>query len=107
MQPPNIFADIPADLPAELIQPLLDAPNLRIERIISRGQASPAGFWYEQEMDEWVLLIAGAARLEFESERIVEMTAGSYIHIPARQRHRVAWTAPSQTTIWLAVHFAT
>jgi cupin 2 domain-containing protein len=103
--PGNFFADIPAQLPEELIQTLLNAPNIRIERIISQGQASPEGFWYDQPANEWVLLIEGAAILRFEGQEPVGMTPGSFINIPAHQRHRVDWTAPHQRTIWLAVHY--
>ncbi len=99
----NLFSDIPGDLPDELVETLLAAPNLRIERIVSRGHSSPEGFWYDQQTSEWVLLIAGAARLRFEKE-LVEMQPGSFVHIPAHKRHRVEWTDPNQPTIWLAIH---
>jgi cupin 2 domain-containing protein len=101
---PNLFADIPNSIPEELISVLLESKDFRIERIVSQGQSSPEGFWYDQEQAEWVLLVAGAARLEFEDE-IVELTPGSYLNIPAHRRHRVTWTDPDQPTIWLAVHY--
>ncbi|NLX12319.1 MAG: cupin domain-containing protein [Phycisphaerales bacterium] len=102
----NLLAYIPANLPHELFQALLTTPDLRIERILSRGHASPEGVWLDQEEHEWVLLLQGAARLCFEnSAATVEMKAGSWIYIPAHQRHRVDWTDPSQVTIWLAVHY--
>ncbi len=63
--PTNLFADIPEDLPEELIQSLLGKPGVRIERIVSLGHASPEGFWYDQEAHEWVLILAGVARLRF------------------------------------------
>ena len=103
--PMNLFADLPSDLPEEIVQSLLDAPGLRIERIISRGHASPAGFWYDQPTHEWVLLVSGAARLRFEGEEPIDMTPGAFIPIPAHQRHRVEWTDANQPTIWLAVHY--
>jgi cupin 2 domain-containing protein len=85
---------------------ILANPHFRIERIVSLGRASPDGFWYDQEEHEWVLLVKGAARLRFEdNEPTVEMKPGSFINIPAHKRHRVAWTAPNQPTIWLAVHY--
>src|SRR4051812_24095277 len=101
----NIFADLPASIPQEIVQRLLETPNVRIERIISQGHASPAGFWYDQESGEWVLLLKGAARLRFESEEPIDLTPGTFIHIPAHKRHRVEWTDPEQTTVWIAVHY--
>jgi cupin 2 domain-containing protein len=101
----DIFAEIPADLPEELIQTLLDTPSFRIERIISRGHASPEGFWYDQETHEWVLLLMGAARLRFEGEEPIDLRPGAFVNIPARQRHRVEWTDPTGPTIWLAIHY--
>lgn len=101
----NLFADIPDDLPEELIQSLLSTPGLRIERIISLGHASPEGFWYDQEDDEWVLLLKGAACLRFEGEEPIELQPGSFVNIPARRRHRVEWTDPGESTVWLAVHY--
>jgi cupin 2 domain-containing protein len=103
----NIFTDIPTTLPKELIEVLATTSTLRIERIVSMGQASPEGFWYDHESDEWVLLMRGAARLQFEGdEHLVLMAAGDYLQIPAHRRHRVAWTDPMQPTIWLAVHWS-
>ena len=103
---PNLLAHLPAALPQEFVELLLAAPDLRIERIISRGHASPAGFWYDQDSNEWVLLVSGAARLRFEGEEPVEMAPGSYVNIPAHRRHRVEWTHPEQLTIWLAIHYS-
>jgi cupin 2 domain-containing protein len=101
----NLLSDLPKDVPQESIAPVLDAANLRIERIVSRGHKSPDGFWYDQDENEWVLLVAGAAKLQFDDETI-DMQPGSFVNIPARKRHRVAWTDPEQTTIWLAVFYA-
>ncbi len=102
--PANIFLDIPPKGAEELIDTLVANPNCRIERIVSRGHRSPQGFWYDQEQSEWVLLLAGAARLLVEEE-VVEMRPGSYLNIPAHCRHRIEWTDPEQTTIWLAIHY--
>jgi cupin 2 domain-containing protein len=104
MPPPNLLADLPTSLPDELVQTLLTTPHVRIERIISHGHCSPDDSWYDQEQNEWVLLIAGAARLQFENEA-VEMTPGSYVTIVAHRRHRVQWTSTSEPTIWLAIHY--
>ena len=100
----NLLADVPSNLPAEQLQTILGRPNLRIERIVSRGHTSPPGFWYDQDQHEFVLLLQGAARLRFE-EGDMEMTPGSFIDIPAHRRHRVEWTDPNQSTIWLAIHY--
>ncbi len=101
----NLLAEIPADVPEELVQTLLSTPTLRIERIVSLGHASPEGFWYDQDTHEWVLLLTGAARLRFEGEEPIDLWPGSFVNIPAHRRHRVEWTDPSQPTLWLAVHY--
>ena len=103
---PNLFDNLPTDRAVELVQFLREAPGIRIERIVSRGQSSPDGFWYDQPRHEFVVVLRGAAQLRFEDgEGPIELTAGSYLDIPAHQRHRVEWTDPSQPTIWLAVHY--
>jgi cupin 2 domain-containing protein len=100
----NLFADLTQDLPDELFTTLLEAANVRIERIVSQGHTSPDGFWYDQDRHEWVVVLKGAARLRFE-DRIVEMKPGDFINIPAHKKHRVEWTTPDEPTIWLAVHY--
>ncbi len=101
---PNLYAGLSRDLPEELFTTLLRAPGVRVERIVSHGHQSPDGFWYDQPTNEWVLVLQGAARLEFE-DRLVDMSPGDYINIPAHQKHRVAWTRPDEPTIWLAVFY--
>ena len=101
---PNLFANIPSGLPQELFETILSKPNVRIERIVSQGQSSPEGFWYDQDQSEFVVLLQGLARLRFEDGE-VEMKPGSFIDIPAHKRHRVEWTSLDQQTIWLAVHY--
>jgi cupin 2 domain-containing protein len=86
------------------VQTILAAAQVRIERIISHGHASPEGFWYDQDQHEWVVVLKGAARLQFEN-RMVEMKSGDFINIPAHRRHRVEWTTPDEPTIWLAVFY--
>jgi cupin 2 domain-containing protein len=101
----NLFADIPARPAHEEITTLLSSPTLRIERIVSRGQASAPGFWYDQPQAEWVIVLAGSARLRFADEAADRsMQAGDYVQIAAHRRHRVEWTDPAQATVWLAVH---
>ncbi|MDD5335173.1 MAG: cupin domain-containing protein [Rhodoferax sp.] len=104
MEKANLLDNIPRELPAELSQTLLSSGRLRIERIISRGHESGPDFWYDQEQPEWVLLLRGAARLQFP-EGTLDLGCGDYVHIPAHQKHRIAWTAPEQETIWLAIFY--
>ncbi|MDP1798445.1 MAG: cupin domain-containing protein [Planctomycetaceae bacterium] len=100
----NLFADIPTQLPDELFTPLLTIPDVRIERIVSHRHVSPDAFWYDQDQHEWVVVLKGAARLQFE-EQVVEMRPGDFVNIPAHKKHRVEWTTPDEPTIWLAVHY--
>jgi cupin 2 domain-containing protein len=102
----NLLAALPGRLDAEQIIALLANENLRIERIVSTGQASPPGFWYDQEWPEWVLLVSGSAGLLFEDEAEPRvLRPGDYLLIPAHRRHRIAWTDVDYPTVWLAVHF--
>ena len=102
----NIFAGLPvAQEAAERLETLLARPGLRIERIVSSGQASPAGFWYQQADAEWVLLLSGEALLRFEDETAARrLKAGDWLQIEPMRRHRVEWTDPAAPTVWLAVH---
>ena len=101
----NLLSDLPADLPEELVEVVLESNSVRVERIVSHGHFSPSDFWYDQNENEWVLLIQGAARLKFEDE-MVEMKPGDFINIPAHRKHRVDWTAPDEITIWLAMFYS-
>ena len=103
--PNNLLANIPAVLPGELVETLLEAPALRIERIVSLGHVSPAGEWFDQEASEWVLLLTGSATLTFEGEGPLDLRPGSFVHIPAHTRHRVERTDAAHPTVWLAVHY--
>jgi cupin 2 domain-containing protein len=98
----NLFTSIPSDLPDELFTSLLEADNLRIERIVSHGHSSPQGFWYDQDEHEWIVVLKGAARLCIEGA-VQELNLGDCINIPAHHKHRVEWTAPDEPTVWLAV----
>ena len=102
----NLLANLPQQLPDELVETLLTAQHIRIERIVSHGHASPEGFWYDQDHDEWVMVVTGAAALRFaDDQRLVRLRAGDYLNIPAHVKHRVEWTTPEEPTIWLAVHY--
>lgn len=101
----NILADLP-DSADEVFESLLERPGIRIERIVSAGQATPEGEWYDQKEDEWVLLVSGSAGLLLEGEPFPRgLEAGDFLFLPAGCRHRVAWTAPEVKSVWLAVHF--
>ena len=102
----NILADLPTKLPDERFDELLCGGGFRLERIVSTGQATPAGQWYDQDHAEWVLVLRGSAELQFEGEaEAVQLGPGDYVLIPAHCRHRVQWTDPCDPTVWLAVHF--
>ena len=103
----NFFSNIPAELPSELVETLLERTHVRIERIVSHGQASPEGCWYDQPKHEWVIVLKGAARLAFDrDDNAVELRTGDFVNIPAHRKHRVDWTTPDEPTIWLAIHYA-
>jgi cupin 2 domain-containing protein len=102
----NLLRDLPDASAGEITEALVARPGLRIERITSFGQASPPGFWYDQDEAEWVLLLAGAARLRFEGEPEARLLGpGDWVEVAARRRHRVEWTDPDQPTVWLAVFY--
>ena len=100
----NLYADLPPTVPNELFTTVLESTNVRIERIVSHGHVTPEGFWYDQEQNEWVVVLKGAARLQFE-DKTVELKPGDFVNIPAHKKHRVEWTTTDETTIWLAVYY--
>jgi cupin 2 domain-containing protein len=102
--PTNIFSGIPDSLHDELIEEIVRTGKVRIEKITSRGHVSVE--WYDQENDEFVLLVKGEAKLRFEDgDRTIHMKAGDYLIIRAHERHVVEWTIPDEDTVWLAVHY--
>lgn len=103
----NLYSDLPASpRQDELFQELLKRPGLRIERIVSTGQASPSGFWYDQPEGEWVLLLQGEAVIRFEdTAKPLALVPGDFLEITPHRRHRVEWTHPDLTTVWLAIHY--
>ncbi len=101
----NIFQNISKNYKEEMFETIFEKKSLKIERIISNGQKTPDGEWYDQHWDEWVILLDGSAGLRFEGSNTIEMLAkGDYVYIPAGKKHRVEYTDTKQTTIWLAVH---
>jgi cupin 2 domain-containing protein len=106
MKAQNLFSNVPNSLKNEVFETLLKTDHCILERIISSGQQTDPGEWYDQNTDEWVILLHGGAGLLFEGEREVRvMHPGDYVHIPAYHRHRVEWTEAGQKTIWLALHY--
>lgn len=102
----SLFKDIPEELPEELFESICSTESVKIERIVSKGHASPEGFWYDQDWNEFVLVIQGSAGLQIEGQdEIVVLNAGDYLNLSSRVKHRVKWTDSSCETIWLAVHY--
>jgi cupin 2 domain-containing protein len=100
----NIFAALPSNRNAEHIETLANIGHGELQRIVSFGQCTADGFWYDQDHDEWVVVLRGRAKLQVEGSReLIELGPGDYINLPAHTRHRVAWTTPEEPTIWLAV----
>lgn len=101
--PQSLLRSLPDARIQEVFECLVDRGNLRIERIVSQGQATPQGEWYDQEEHEWVLVLSGFGILEFESGESVRLDAGDALLLPAHTRHRVAETASTEPTVWVAV----
>jgi cupin 2 domain-containing protein len=101
----DLFADVPARLEEEDMAVLAELPGARIERIVSTGQASPPGFWYDQDWTEWVVVLSGSAGVRIEGEAVARvLSPGAWVEIPPHVRHRVDWTDADEPTVWLAVH---
>jgi len=103
----NLFLTSPDNLEKELFETLASGSGeFKIERIVSRGHSSAADFWYDQETTEWIVLLSGYGRLQFENPaQVIVLEPGDWIEIPARVRHRVEATSEEADTIWLAVHW--
>lgn len=101
----NIYQKIPEQLPEELCETLVKHKSVHIERIISCGHITPEGQWYDQEKNEWVLILKGAARIKFVDDTIVDLSEGSYVNIPAHKKHRVEWVEENIKTVWLAIYY--
>jgi cupin 2 domain-containing protein len=101
----NIFEQIPADLPEEVFDTLAQSSKVKIERIISKGHQTAPDTWYDQQQNEWIMVVKGAAILSFEHGDSVKLTSGDHFNIKAHCKHRVSWTDPDCETIWLAVHY--
>jgi cupin 2 domain-containing protein len=102
----NVFRHERGECSEEIIETLLQTDAFRLERIVSAGHRTPDGEWYDQDRDEWVVMLTGRARLRFEdpSEEIA-LSPGDCLILPRHRRHRVEWTDPGEPTVWLAIHY--
>jgi len=102
----KLLENLPDARQAEITQILATGHDVRIERIVSHGQASPDGFWYRQDEHEWVALLSGAAELEFRNpDDRLSLVPGDHVLIPAGREHRVDSTRADAPSVWLAVFF--
>lgn len=102
----NLFDNLQTSLPDELFETLCAGKSFTMKRIVSTGQSTPSNEWYDQEAHEWVLVLQGEAGIVFQDDPgEVTLKAGDYLLIPAKKRHRVAWTSTESPTVWLALHF--
>ena len=102
----NLFTPLETLSTSEIFEKLLITPHLILEKIVSTGQATPPGEWYDQDQEEWVILLSGSAGLAFAGEdQVFQLCPGDYVHIPAHLRHRVEWTDACTPTVWLALHY--
>ncbi len=104
MKTSNILKNIPTELREEVFEKILETSEFTLERIISYGHTSPKSGWYEQEHNEWVILLKGEALISFEDKE-VRLCEGDYLNIPSQTKHKVSWTKPKVKTIWLALHY--
>ncbi len=106
MKNKNIFSNIPKKSTKEIFISLLKNKNIKIERIVSYGQVSPKNFWYDQEKNEWIILLKGNTKIRFKnSTKAIKLLPGDFINIPAHKKHRVDQTAKYKKTVWLAIHY--
>jgi cupin 2 domain-containing protein len=103
---PSVYSKIPARRKKEVFDKILQGKDFKLERIVSRGHATPEGKWYDQKDDEWVILLKGRAGLRIKGKRQpITLSPGDYLHLPAHRRHRVEWTQKNTQTVWLALHY--
>ena len=101
---PNIYELSQEVSRSEKFEQIISGKNIQIERIISTGQTTTSGQWYDQELDEWVILLQGEAELAYADNTRIKLKAGNYLLIPAHTKHRVEYTSIEPPCIWLAVH---
>jgi cupin 2 domain-containing protein len=101
---PNIYEISQEVSQLEKFEQIVAGKNIQIERIISTGQTTPSGQWYDQELDEWVILLQGEAEFFYADDKKIQLKVGDYLLIPAHTKHRVEYTSIEPPCIWLAVH---
>lgn len=101
----HFFHALPDARGGEVFENLISTPSVRIERIVSRGQVAPEHGWFDQEENEWVMVVQGAAELTFDNGKMLRLHPGDYVNIPAHTKHQVSWTQPDSDTVWLAVFY--
>ena len=101
----NLLANIPDAIPKEIFQDIVSTDTIRIERILSQGHSSPETGWYDQDENEWVLVLSGYGVIEFENGDAIKLKPGDYLNIKAHQKHKVKSTSPNETTVWLAIFY--
>ncbi|WNO10831.1 cupin domain-containing protein [Teredinibacter sp. KSP-S5-2] len=105
-KPGNIYQFLPGNMKQEHFEDIVRSGSVRIERIVSQGHSSSENEWYDQEENEWVMVIQGAGKIKYEDGVEILLQKGEYVTIPKHVRHRVSWTDPNQKTIWLAVFYS-
>ena len=105
-KPRNLFTQDTEQQDTEHFDRLLPGGGVRLERVLSTGQVTPSGRWYDQDTDEWVALLQGEAELAFSDGLSVRLVAGDHLFIPAHRRHRVTYTSSEPPCVWLALHVA-
>ncbi len=101
----NIFNNIPSDIPNEIFEDIINTKKLRIERIVSKGQSSPETGWYDQEENEWVIVLSGFGVIEFSNGNKISLKQGDYLNITAHEKHKVIATSTDEPTVWLAIFY--
>ena len=101
----NIFENLPSSFKDEFFEDIISSPDFKLERIISEDHSSPDGFWYDQDKNEFVLLVSGSAEIAFHDGKSINLKPGDYITIPAHKKHRVEKTDKHKKTFWLALHY--
>jgi len=100
----NLQTSEPTARDAEVTETIATGKGVRLERIVSFGQASPEGFWYDQSETEWVTVLTGRARIRIADQaNAINLGPGDTLLLPAHCRHRIEWTDPDQSTVWLAL----
>jgi len=99
----NLLDNIPFTSKNEIFNTIISNDNIKIERIISYGQTTPKDYWYNQEEDEFVLILKGDAKIQYDDGSIHILNTNDSLYIQSHQKHKVTYTA--NPTIWLAIFF--